>query len=175
MKTWQLGLVVAGTLSLASCNSIIQKAADNTAVSVLPLAGAELTGTMEEESATPLSLSAQARRTILTSKEISFDDFDPNTLPAALRSPKGLDIPIVIKSATLSCTTNANPLTMTVKGITLTVSDSPNGSQSVSVSPNTVLTLTKTSTGYSLSSTNMMLNAQWSAFAKVVSKKGSAS
>ena len=175
MKTWQIGLVVAGTLSLASCNSLIQKAADNTAVSVIPLADAELTGTMEAQSAAALGLRAQANRlTTLTSDSISFGDFDPDTLPAALRTPKGLDIPIVIKSATLSCTASVNPLTMTVRGITLTVSDGPNGSQSVSVSPNTVLTLTKTSTGYSVSSTEMILNAQWSIFKSiVVSKKGS--
>ena len=173
MKTWQLGLVVAGTLSLASCNSIIQKAADNTAVSVLPLANAKLTGTMSAAGATPLGLSAQANYTVpFTSPGIPFPDFDPSTLPSALQNPSALDIPIVISNATLACTPGASPLTMTINSLTLTVSDTPHGSQSVTASPNTVLTLTKTGTGYSVSSTKMMLKAKWSDFKAIVVKSG---
>ncbi|AZI43071.1 hypothetical protein EHF33_10225 [Deinococcus psychrotolerans] len=174
MKIYQAGLVLVGALTLAGCNSIIQSAADNTAVSVIPLANAKLTGTMSASGATPLSLQAQALYTVpFTSPAISFGDFDPSSLPSALQNPSGLDIPIVISGVTLACAPGASPLTMTVNTLSLTVKDA-SGSQTVSTSPNTILTLTKTASSYSVSSSTMMLKAKWGDFKSIVTKNGTA-
>jgi len=180
MKQIQIGLMLAGTLALAGCSGIIQKAADNTAVNVIPLASVKLTGNMSASAAAPLSfetaaqqLSAQATYTVpFTSPALPFGDFDPASLPSALQNPSGLDIPIVISNVTLACAPGATPLTMTINSLSLTVSDAAHGSQTVTASPNTPLTLTKIDGGYSVTSTKMLLKAKWSDFKAIVTKNG---
>ena len=175
MKQLRIGLILVGTLSLAGCSGIIQKAADNTAVNVIPLASVKLTGSMQASAADGCSgLGAQALYTVpLTSPELPFGDFDPSSLPSALQNPSGLDIPIVINDVKLACAPGANPLTMTINTLSLTVTDSnKTRSQTVTASPNTVFTLTKSGDVYNLSSGPMMLKAKWSDFKAIVVKSG---
>ena len=179
MKKLQIGMVMVGSLALSSCNSLVQSVADNTPVSVLPLANATLSGSMGSSGgAAPnpappqAGLNAQAIYSVALSHTLSFPDFDTSTLPSALSSPSGLDIPISISGVTLACTPTASPLTLTVNTASLTVSDSVNGSQSVSVSPGIVLTLTKSVSGYSVSSNTFLLKANWSNFKPIIAKNG---
>ena len=189
MKTLQTGLMLVGALMLAGCDSIVQKAADNTAVDVLPLASAKLSGAMAAGGATGQRLqsqtavdpgtggqpgvSAQALFTVpFSSGPITFSDFDPASLPAALQNPSGLDIPVSISDVTLSCAPGASPLTMTVSGVTLTVSDAAHGSQSVTTATNVVLTLTKNAGGYTVSSNSILLKAKWADLKTIVAKNG---
>ena len=176
MKKIQIGLLLATSLSLASCNSVIQQAADNTDVSVLPLADKKLTGTMGASEAAPLSLHAQANYTVpLSSGPVSFGDFDAASLPSALQNPSGLDVHVSFRNVTLSCTPTASPLTVTISNVALTVSDAAHGTASVSVSPNAVLTLTKSGAGYRVSSNDILLKASWAKFKAIVVKSGAES
>ncbi|AWN24356.1 hypothetical protein DKM44_14910 [Deinococcus irradiatisoli] len=173
MKKFQVGLLLAGSLSLASCNAVIQKAADNTPVSVLPLAGKKMTGSLTATDETTLSLGAQAIYKVpFTLGPIPFGDFDPNSLPSALQNPKGLDIHLKFSNVTLACQTTADKLKMKISDVSLTVSDAAHGSATVSSKPNIILTLTKTANGYSVESNNILLKAVWSDFKAIVVKSG---
>ncbi|WP_161881380.1 hypothetical protein [Deinococcus alpinitundrae] len=135
---------------------------------------------MSASGATPLSLgdaaqqlSAQALYTVpFTSPALPFGDFDPASLPSALQNPSGLDIPVVISNVTLACAPAASSLSMTVNTLSLTVSDAAHGTQTVTSSPNVPLTLTKIDSGYSVTSTKMLLKAKWSDFKAIVTKNG---
>jgi hypothetical protein len=192
MKSVQAGLMLVGALMLAGCDSLVRQAADNTAVDVVPLASAKLSGTMSAglQTMIPQTMTGQTMTgqtavepgggtgplalftVAFSSGPIAFGDFDPASLPAALQNPSGLDIPIVISDVTLSCTPSASPLTLTISGATLTVSDAVNGTQSVKATTNTVLTLTKTATGYSVGSTPIVINAKWADLKAIVTKNG---
>ncbi len=173
MKNIHVGFLLVGSLTLAGCSGIIQKAADNTPVNVLPLGGKKLTGSMSALSATPLSLKAQSTYVVpFTTPPIAFGDFDSSTLPSALQNPSAVDIHLVLDKVTLACTPTASPLTMTINSVKLTVSDDSHGSQSVSSSPNAMLTLTKNATGYTVASTDILLKVPWNTFKAIVVKSG---
>lgn len=174
-------LALLGALALSGCGNLARNAVDNTPVNALPLASAELSGSLTEGGAT--GLVAQG----LTSGQLAFngtfDDLDTSSIPGIVGNPSGLDIPLQIQSLSLSnclngVTPNSNSITVTIKSISLTVKDAnvPGGKSKTQSGLNIQFTMAKTAPGqYGASGTptNLYtLNADWLTFAPIVAKNG---
>lgn len=183
MKKVQL-FATTTALLLAGCGNLARNAADQTAVSVLPLAGAAVSGSFGASTALAgQALTSQATSTGTLTYTGKFDDFDPSSIPSLVGDPSGLDVPIKPVSLELkNCAgglPGANTITLTLTKASLTVSDATHGSQDAAVNGTVQVPLTKTAQGVytsSASSANMpqlLLNLAWAKFSAIVAKSGS--
>lgn len=170
-------------LLLASCGNLARNAADNTEVTVFPLANAEVAGDLTEDSAAALTtqgLTAQGISSGTLNYSASFDDFDPATIPSIVGNPSGLDVPIAVQGAGFICKTvtpTSDNITVTIKSINLKVTDANNlnGVSESQSGLNIAVPMTRNATtgNYSVSGvpTNLLtLSLTWLKFQSVVSK-----
>ncbi|WP_339094255.1 hypothetical protein ACINK0_05235 [Deinococcus sp. VB343] len=176
--------LVALTTLLAGCGSIARQAADNTPVTVLPLADAELSGELTEAGAASLSTQSMQQQGVtsgIMTYTGTFDDLDESQIPGMVGSPSGLDIPINVQSMGLNSCKGVIPIsdtiTVTMKKMDLKVSDA-GGSQSFSMPLDAKVPMTKTANGQYRAAVIDQASQQWlasiaySQFKPIVAKNG---